>query len=159
ACRGPRAAIDGTASGAGRRRRAAVPAAEGPGPRQPRPRRDHRRGALRARAEPLCPGASDGPIRAAMSKPELPVTPAVRVLRQHRLKLEPHLYPYEEHGGTAHSAVSLRVPEHQVIKTLVFETEERKPLLVLQHGDLEVSAKGLARLLGVKRVTPCDQAT
>jgi Cys-tRNA(Pro) deacylase len=93
-----------------------------------------------------------------VSKAEIPATPAVRALRQHGIAFEPHLYAYEERGGTAHSAVALGVPEHNVVKTLVFETEQRKPLLVLQHGDRQVSVKTLARLLGVKRVTPCDAA-
>jgi Cys-tRNA(Pro) deacylase len=93
-----------------------------------------------------------------MSKPDVPVTPGVRFLRQQAIPFEGHLYPYVEHGGTAHSAACLGVSEHEVVKTLVFETDERKPLLVLQHGDREVSVKTLARLLGVKRVAPCDQA-
>lgn len=68
----------------------------------------------------------------------------------------PHLYEWEEHGGTAHSAASLGVDEHQVIKTLVLETELRKPLIVLMHGDREVSTKNLARFLGCKSVQPCS---
>ena len=68
----------------------------------------------------------------------------------------PHLYAWEEHGGTAHSAASLGVDEHQVIKTLVLETEVHKPLIVLMHGDREVSTKSLARFLGCKSVQPCS---
>lgn len=94
-----------------------------------------------------------------MGKPDYPVTPAVRFLRDHRVAFKPHLYTYEDRGGTKLSSVALGVPEHQVIKTLVFETEERKPLVVLMHGDREVSAKQLARLIGAKRVDPCDEAT
>lgn len=94
-----------------------------------------------------------------MSKPEYPMTTAIRVLREMKIEFLPHLYKYEEHGGTKLSASALNVPEHQVIKTLVMETEDRKPLLVLMHGDLEVSTKQLARLLGVKKVDPCDEAT
>jgi Cys-tRNA(Pro) deacylase len=94
-----------------------------------------------------------------MGKPDYPVTPGVRFLRDNRIGFEPHLYTYEEHGGTASSASALGVPEHQVIKTLVFETELRKPLLVLMHGDREVSTKELARIIGVKRIEPCDAAT
>lgn len=88
-----------------------------------------------------------------------PVTPAVRLLREKKINFEPHLYDYEERGGTRHSAESLGVDEHAVVKTLVMETESRKPLIVLMHGDCEVSTKQLARTLGVKSVQPCDPQT
>lgn len=91
-------------------------------------------------------------------KNDIPVTAAVRLLRQHHVFCEPFLYTYEEHGGTRHAAEALGVSEHCVIKTLVFETENRKPLLVLMHGDCEVSTKQLARELGTKRVTPCNSS-
>jgi Cys-tRNA(Pro) deacylase len=94
-----------------------------------------------------------------MGKPDYPVTTAVRLLRDKGIGFRPHLYTYEDRGGTKLSSSALGVPEHQVIKTLVFETDERKPLLVLMHGDCEVSAKQLARLIGAKRVDPCDEAT
>jgi Cys-tRNA(Pro) deacylase len=94
-----------------------------------------------------------------MGKPDYPVTTAIRFLRDNRVPFKPHLYTFEDRGGTKLSSVALGVPEHQVIKTLVFETDERKPLLVLMHGDREVSAKQLARLIGAKRVDPCDEAT
>jgi Cys-tRNA(Pro) deacylase len=94
-----------------------------------------------------------------MSKPDFPVTPGVRFLRDHGISFIPHLYSYEEHGGTKLSAGALGVPEHEIIKTLVFETESRKVLLVLMHGDREVSTKELARLIGVKRIEPCDAMT
>lgn len=90
---------------------------------------------------------------------EYPVTPAVRVLREKKVAFEPHLYEYEEHGGTRRSAGELGVEEHAVVKTLVMETEARKALVVLMHGDREVSTKRLARRLGVKSVRPCDPAT
>ena len=86
---------------------------------------------------------------------EVPVTTAVRFLRSHKVTFVPHLYDWEEHGGTKHSAQSLGVDEHQVIKTLVFENDQKKPLLVLMHGDREVSTKNLARFLGCKTVQPC----
>ena len=86
-----------------------------------------------------------------------PVTPAVRSLRAGRIDFIPHLYRYEEHGGTHQAASILNVPEHEVIKTLVMEVDSRWKLLVLMHGDREVSTKQLARELGVKRVSPCDQ--
>ena len=87
---------------------------------------------------------------------DYPITPAVRVLREKKVDFAPHLYTYEERGGTRHSAESLGVDEHAVVKTLVMETDARKPLIVLMHGDREVSTKQLARLLGVKTVRPCD---
>ena len=87
-----------------------------------------------------------------------PVTPAVRALREKRVAFEPRLYDYVEHGGTRHSAEALGVDEHAVVKTLVMETDAHKPLIVLMHGDREVSTKQLARSLGVKSVHPCDFA-
>ena len=93
-----------------------------------------------------------------MSAPDIPMTQAIRVLREKQIPFTPHLYPYEEHGGTKHSAACLQIPEHRVIKTLVMETDERRPLIILMHGDCEVSTKQLARVLGVKSVRPCDPA-
>lgn len=90
-----------------------------------------------------------------MDKSAYPITPGVRLLREKRIAFEPHLYPYEERGGTRHSAQVLGVPEHQVIKTLVMETDSRQTLLVLMHGDREVSTKQLARTIGAKQVSPC----
>ena len=94
-----------------------------------------------------------------MARPEIPATGAVRFLKAHQIPFEPLFYKYEEHGGTARASSELRVPEHSVIKTLVFETDARKPLVMLMHGDCEVSTKQLARILGVKHVAPCDPAT
>jgi Cys-tRNA(Pro) deacylase len=94
-----------------------------------------------------------------MSKQNYPVTPAVRMLREMKIAFEPHLYDYKDRGGTAHSAAELGVPEHSVIKTLVMETDSREPIVVLMHGDREVSTKALARVIGVRSVTPCDPAT
>ena len=88
-----------------------------------------------------------------------PLTPAVRFLRERKIPFESHLYRYEEHGGTARSAHELDVPEHIVIKTLVMETERSEPLIVLMHGDREVSTKELARILGTKTVSPCEPQT
>jgi Cys-tRNA(Pro) deacylase len=87
------------------------------------------------------------------------VTQAIRALKDAGVPFVIHAYKYEEHGGTSVAARELGVDEHAVIKTLVFETEARKPLLVLMHGDREVSAKSLARLLGVKSVQPCSPET
>jgi Cys-tRNA(Pro) deacylase len=84
-----------------------------------------------------------------------PVTMAVRALRTAKVAFEPHLYPWEARGGTAASSAALGVDEHAVIKTLIFEDDKKQPLCVLMHGDKEVSAKQLARLIGVKTVGPC----
>ena len=84
-----------------------------------------------------------------------PVTAAVRVLREHKIAFTDHLYAYEEKGGTAVSSRELGVDEHCVIKTLVMEDENKRPLIVLMHGDREVSTKNLARHIGVKTITPC----
>jgi Cys-tRNA(Pro) deacylase len=80
---------------------------------------------------------------------------AIRALRAAGVAFEPHLYPYEARGGTRASSEALGVDEHAVIKTLIFETETRDPLCVLMHGDREVSAKQLARLISAKTVAPC----
>ena len=85
-----------------------------------------------------------------------PITRAIHVLRSAKAEFLPHLYPYVEKGGTRASAGALGVEEHNVIKTLVFEDENRSPLLVLMHGDKQVSSKQLARAASVKRVGPCD---
>ena len=87
---------------------------------------------------------------------DFPVTQAVRFLREKKVDFVPHLYDYVEKGGTRESAKQLGVDEHAVVKTLVFETNEKKPLIVLMHGDMEVSAKSLARLLEVKSVEPAS---
>jgi Cys-tRNA(Pro) deacylase len=93
-----------------------------------------------------------------MTKDRHPVTNAVRVLREHEVAFTHHPYEYEERGGTTVSARELGVPEHSVIKTLVMEDDERRPLVVLMHGDREVSTKALARILRVKSVAPCAPA-
>jgi Cys-tRNA(Pro) deacylase len=89
------------------------------------------------------------------STENLPVTAAIRVLREHDVAYTPHVYDYEPRGGTSKSAESLGVDEHVVIKTLVMEDETKRPLVVLMHGDREVSTKNLARHLGVKSIAPC----
>ena len=82
-------------------------------------------------------------------------TPATKFLTEHQVSFTLHPYEYEERGGTKVSSQKLGVDEHEVIKTLVFEDETRTPLIVLMHGDRQVSAKALARQLGVKSVQPC----
>lgn len=91
--------------------------------------------------------------------PDHPITPAVRVLREHKVAFSAHLYEYIERGGTAHSALSLGVAEHIVVKTIVLENEKKRPLICLQHGDRDVSTKNLARAINVKTITPCDPET
>ncbi|GLH67978.1 Cys-tRNA(Pro) deacylase [Geothrix edaphica] len=84
-----------------------------------------------------------------------PSTNATRLLRQAGVPYTEHPYRYEEHGGTAVSARELGVDEHAVIKTLVMEDEKGAPLIILMHGDREVSTKELARQIGAKAVQPC----
>ena len=81
-------------------------------------------------------------------------TPATAFLDRLGVAYTEHTFEYVEHGGTSHSAVSLGVPEHEVVKTLVMETDKGEPLVVLMHGDRKVSTKELARVAGVKRVFP-----
>lgn len=92
---------------------------------------------------------------------DYPVTACVRLLRSQGVTFEPCLYDYQDKGGTRRSSQELGVPEHQVVKTLVMEAlaeapARPKPLVMLMHGDREVSTKTLARLLGVKTVRPCE---
>jgi Cys-tRNA(Pro) deacylase len=82
-------------------------------------------------------------------------TPATMFLKAHRVAYTEHAYDYVEHGGTEVSSQALGVPEHEVVKTLVMQDENAKPLVVLMHGDRKVSTKNLARQAGVKRVEPC----
>src|SRR5512145_2360157 len=94
-----------------------------------------------------------------MAKEKAPVTPAVRQLRAAKADFTEHLYPYEEKGGTAVSSRELGVDEHAVVKTLIMEDERKNPLIVLMHGDRQVSTKELARVIGVKTVAPCSPDT
>ena len=94
-----------------------------------------------------------------MSKDKVPVSPAIRQLRAAGIEFTDHLYEYEEKGGTAVSARELGVDEHSVVKTLVMEDERKNPLIVLMHGDRQVSTKELARVLGVKTISPCNPET
>jgi Cys-tRNA(Pro) deacylase len=94
-----------------------------------------------------------------MGRDTSPVTPAVRKLRAEKVDFGNHPYTYEEKGGTIVSARELGVDEHSVIKTLVMEDERKNPLIVLMHGDMQVSTKELARFIGVKLVSPCSPET
>ena len=90
---------------------------------------------------------------------DYPITQAIRVLREHKVSFTAHLYDYVERGGTEHSAASLGVDEHCVIKTIVLEDDQKQPLICLQHGDHEVSTKNLARARGCKSIGPCSPDT
>ena len=83
-------------------------------------------------------------------------TPATQWLRRHGVEFSEHPYDYLEHGGTAESARQLGLDEHAVVKTLVMQDDKANPLIVLMHGDRQVSTKNLARALGVKNVEPCS---
>ena len=82
-------------------------------------------------------------------------TPATQCLRAAGVSFSQHPYDYVDHGGTAESARQLGVAEHEVVKTLVMQDDKAQPLIVLMHGDAQVSTKALARELGVKAVEPC----
>ncbi len=83
-------------------------------------------------------------------------TPATQWLRRRGVAFSEHSYNYAPHGGTAESARQLGVDEHAVVKTLVMQDDRAQPLLVLMHGDRQVSTKNLARALGVKSIEPCS---
>ncbi len=82
-------------------------------------------------------------------------TPATQFLRRSGISFTEHVYEYVEHGGTEESARQLGVPEHEVVKSLVMQDERAQPLIVLMHGDKQVSTKNLARQIGAKSVEPC----
>lgn len=94
-----------------------------------------------------------------VTKDHFPATPAIRVLRDENVDFILCPYKYEERGGTEVAARKLGVDEHMTIKTLVMEDDQKRPFIILMHGDKEVSTKELARILGVKSVHPCDPAT
>lgn len=82
-------------------------------------------------------------------------TPATQLLKANQVEFTEHPYDYVEHGGTEESARQLGLDEHAVIKTLVMQDQDAKPLIVLMHGDCKVSTKNLARQIGAKSVEPC----
>jgi Cys-tRNA(Pro) deacylase len=82
-------------------------------------------------------------------------TPATQWLRAAGVVFGAHVYDYVEHGGTAESARALGWDEHAVVKTLVMQNERAEPLIVLMHGDKQVSTKNLARAIGAKSIEPC----
>ncbi len=82
-------------------------------------------------------------------------TPATQMLKRAAVAYTEHPYDYVDHGGTAESARQIGVPEHEVVKTLVMQDDKAQPLIVLMHGDCQVSTKNLARAIGAKSVEPC----
>lgn len=90
-------------------------------------------------------------------KDKIPATPALHALKGAGVAFTPRLYDYVPRGGTGEAASQLKVDEHQVIKSLVMQDESGEPLVVLMHGDKEVSTKNLARQLGRKSVAPCAE--
>jgi len=82
-------------------------------------------------------------------------TPATQWLRRHGVEFTEHPYEYLEHGGAQHSAAVLGEDPFTVVKTLVMQDQDARPLLVLMHGNRTVSTKNLARQIGAKSVEPC----
>jgi Cys-tRNA(Pro) deacylase len=94
-----------------------------------------------------------------MAKMKSPATSAVRVLQCEKVFFSDYFYDYEDKGGTSHPSHVLGFDEHSVIKTLIMEDDGKNPMIVLMHGDRQVSTKDLARFLGVKSVSPCSPET
>jgi len=90
-----------------------------------------------------------------VKKERVSETPATALLRQHGVAFTEHPYDYQEHGGAQHSAAELGLDPFTVVKTLVMQDQDAKPLVVLMHGNRKVSTKNLARQIGVKSVEPC----
>ncbi len=90
-----------------------------------------------------------------MKKSHVSETPATQMLKRAAIAYSEHPYDYVDHGGTAESARQIGVPEHEVVKTLVMQDDKAQPLIVLMHGDCQVSTKNLARAIGAKSVEPC----
>jgi Cys-tRNA(Pro) deacylase len=84
------------------------------------------------------------------------VTAAIRTLRQAKVNHTVRQYPYTDHGGALHAAKCLQLPPHQVVKTLVMRRKSGDPLIILMHGDAEVSTRALARQIGARKVQPCE---
>ena len=91
-----------------------------------------------------------------MAKEKIPMTQALRQLKAEGVDYTVMQYRYEDKGGSETAARELGLDEHLVIKTLVFENEKKSPLVVLMHGDFQVSTKNLAREVGAKTITPCN---
>ena len=83
-------------------------------------------------------------------------TPATALLRAQKVSFTEHPYEYLEHGGAEHSAEVLGFDPFTVVKTLIMQDQDAKPLIVLMHGNRKVSTKNLARQIGAKSVEPCQ---
>ncbi len=95
-----------------------------------------------------------------MSKPKhVSEKPAAKLLKQHRIAFTEHVYDYIDHGGALEAARQLDLHPHQVAKTLIMENEQSQPLIVIMHGDRDVSTKNLARQIKAKKVSPCSVET
>jgi Cys-tRNA(Pro) deacylase len=94
-----------------------------------------------------------------MAKDKFPMTQAIRVLKKSGLSYTLHSYKYEEKGGTSRAASELNVSEHTVLKTLIMEDHTGEPVVIIMHGDKQVSTKGFARALNVKTIKPCEPKT
>jgi len=93
--------------------------------------------------------------RATTMSKHVSVTPATQLLKAHKVAFTEHSYEYLEHGGALHSAEVLGFDPFVVIKTLIMQDQDAKPLVVLMHGNRKVSTKNLARQIGAKSVEPC----
>lgn len=91
-----------------------------------------------------------------MAKEKIPSTPAVLSLKAHSADFTLHTYKYEERGGTKVAAKSFGIDEHSIVKTLIMEDEKANPLIILMHGDKQVSTKSLARFISTKLIVPCE---
>jgi Cys-tRNA(Pro) deacylase len=89
-------------------------------------------------------------------KDKVSETPATALLRQHGVAFTEHPYEYLEHGGAEHSAQVLGMDPFSVVKTLIMQDQDAKPLVVLMHGNRKVSSKNLARHVGLKSIEPCS---
>ena len=86
-------------------------------------------------------------------------TPATQLLKKHKVSFTEHPYDYVDHGGATEAAKQLGLDLHQVAKTLIMEDEQARPLVIVMHGDREVSTKNLARQTGAKKIAPCAPET
>jgi Cys-tRNA(Pro) deacylase len=94
-----------------------------------------------------------------MAKNKFPMTQAIRVLKKNGIDYTLYPYKYQENGGTARAACELAVDEHTVLKTLIMEDHTGEPLVIIMHGDKQVSTKTFARALNVKTIKPCEPKT
>lgn len=88
-------------------------------------------------------------------KDHVSLTPATQLLKARKVEFTEHPYDYLEHGGALHSASELGWDPYAVVKTLIMQDQDAKPLVVLMHGNRKVSTKNLARQIGAKTVEPC----